>query len=276
MPPGTTYLTYLAATVLAPAAALWAVVAWRRDELVGRAIGVLAVTMIAVTYTTPWDARLIRIGVWWYGDGVVTARMGAVPLGEYCFFILQPILTGAVLHLVLPDVPDLEPRRDAARGVGLAAFSVLALVGWGLRTTGWGFYLGWILVWACPVVAFLFGVVGDILWRVRGRLLVVLGVSTAYLWLVDWYAITNGYWTIAPSLSTGVVVTGLPIEESVFFLVTNALVVAGVVGYEWVRARSVRVGLTAGVLGLAPLATHGRVHERNVRELAEVSERPEN
>lgn len=266
MPPQTTYLAYIAVTVFAPAVALWTVVCWSRDRLWQRALGVAAVATIAFLYTTPWDANLIRLGVWWYGEGVVTARVGPIPLGEYLFFVLQPLLTGALFHLLSPSVSDTEPGMDATRGTGLAVFSLLTVSGLALTTTDWGFYLGWILMWSSPVVAFLCAVVGDVLWRIRRRVFLILSVSTGYLWLVDWYAITNGLWTIAPSLSTGLAVAGLPIEEMAFFAVTNLLVISGVTGYEWVCARSSRVGLVEGLLGLAPVARHGRGNNRPSKE----------
>jgi lycopene cyclase domain-containing protein len=274
MPPQLPYLAYIAVTVFGPAAVLCGVVAMRRDRIWQRSVGVAVVATIAFLYTTPWDAMLIRLGVWWYGDGVVTARIGAIPIGEYCFFVLQPILTGAIFHLLVPTVPDDEPRMDATRGAGLGLFSVVAICGWALTTTTWGFYLGWILMWASPVVAFLCGVVGDVLWRVRGQVLAVLFASTTYLWLVDWFAIDRGLWTIAPALSTGLTVAGLPIEEMTFFAVTNLLVVSGVLGYEWVCARSIRVGLIDGLAGLAPVARHGFASDRSHTEAQISEERP--
>lgn len=270
MVPQPTYLAYIAVTVLAPAVLLWGVVAARRDRFGHRMVGVAVVAGIAFLYTTPWDAALIRLGVWWYGDGVVTARVGAIPLGEYCFFVLQPLLTGAVFHLLVSTVPDDEPQMDVTRGVGLSAFSILAICGWALSTTNWGFYLGWILMWASPVVAFLCAVVGDVLWRVRGRIVGVLALSTGYLWIVDWYAIDSGLWTISSELSTGLAVAGLPIEEMTFFAVTNLLVVSGLLGYEWVCARSTHVGLLDGLVGLAPVARHGTSNQsRNEAPLTE-------
>src|SRR3712207_980037 len=58
--------------------------------------GVLAtLIVIAVVYTTPWDNYLAATGVWWYDPQRVTGIiLGWVPLEEYLFFILQPLMIG--------------------------------------------------------------------------------------------------------------------------------------------------------------------------------------
>jgi lycopene cyclase domain-containing protein len=51
--------------------------------------------VIALVYTTPWDNYLVATNVWWYDPELVTGIViGWVPIEEYTFFILQPILGG--------------------------------------------------------------------------------------------------------------------------------------------------------------------------------------
>ena len=50
--------------------------------------------VIALVYTTPWDNYLIWRGVWSYGGDRVVGTIGYVPVEEYLFFLLQPLLTG--------------------------------------------------------------------------------------------------------------------------------------------------------------------------------------
>jgi lycopene beta-cyclase len=60
-------------------------------------------------------------GVWGYGADRVIGTIGYVPVEEYLFFILQPLLTGLWLYLVLTGargptpVPRL-PARTTGRG----------------------------------------------------------------------------------------------------------------------------------------------------------------
>ena len=72
--------------------------------------------VVAVLYTTPWDNYLIASRVWWYDPQLVTGiLLGWVPLEEYIFFMLQPLLTGLWL-LWLARRLALRPMADAVSG----------------------------------------------------------------------------------------------------------------------------------------------------------------
>jgi hypothetical protein len=234
-----TYLGFHALFVVPPLALLAATRPFARLPPARRRaarVGVAAMVLVAVVYTTPWDSYLVRRGVWTYGPGVVAVRFHAVPLGEYLFFALQPLLTGLWLYVYGFDPTAREGDFDRRpRALGAAACLALAVVGgvFFLRT-GWGVYLGAILAWACPVLALQWAVGGGYLVRTWRRWVVGVAVPTLYLCAVDAVAIGLGLWTIAPATSTGLVVLGLPIEEGVFFLVTNLLLVSGLVLFEWV------------------------------------------
>ena len=198
--------------------------------------GVSVVLALAFVYTTPWDNLLIGWGVWWYADGVTAATFGAAPLGEYLFFVLQPVL--AALWLYNLDVPvdgrvDLRLSRRA-RLAGLGAGLAVGAAGLGLFAAGPStLYLGAILAWSGPILAIQWAFGWPHLIRARRAVALGIGVPTVYLWLVDWYAVTNGLWTISPTYTVGIAPFGLPIEEMVFFLLTNAFVVQGLVLYLW-------------------------------------------
>jgi lycopene cyclase domain-containing protein len=64
-----------------------------------RAVGLTI--LIALIYTTPWDNYLVATRVWYYDPARVWGIvLGYVPLEEYLFFILQPVL-GALVTLAL-------------------------------------------------------------------------------------------------------------------------------------------------------------------------------
>jgi lycopene cyclase domain-containing protein len=68
----------------------------------------------------------------------------------------------------------------------------------------------------------------DILWRHRRLVVSALLPSLIYLSIADALAITAGTWTISPAQSLNIYLAGyLPIEEFIFFLITNVLVVFG-------------------------------------------------
>ncbi len=202
---------------------------------------VLLHVLIAVLYTTPWDNYLVATRVWWYAPDLVTGvTLGWVPIEEYTFFVLQTLMVGLwVLWLIGFFWGD---RKDAAESDGQALVSPLRVgapaVATGFWTiaaavlvSGWapGTYLALELVWALPPIALQLAYGADILWRHRRIVLLAIVPFTLYLSLADTLAIRSGTWTINPEQSVGLLLAGiLPVEELLFFLLTNTLVVFGV------------------------------------------------
>ena len=118
-------------------------------------------------------------------------------------------------------------RTYAATAVGIAWLgSVMLLV------SGWqpGTYLALELVWALPPIALQLAVGADILWHYRRLVLPALLIPTLYLSAMDLLAIHSGTWTINPQQSLGIALGGiLPVEEVIFFLLTNTLLAFGLV-----------------------------------------------
>jgi len=237
-------LTYLGvhAVFVLPVLAL---LLWRRPALTAERrrtarAGLLLMGTVAFAYTTPWDNLLIERGAWTYGEGRTLAHVWAAPVGEYLFFALQTALVGLWLYHVDFDPTPVEgDTARMPRALGALAWLGLAGVGGWLVLAGPTrfLYLGAILAWACPVLALQWAVGGAFLLRRPRRIAVAVGVPTLYLWVVDRVAIADGVWTVAAETSTGVHLLGLPIEEAAFFLVASALVVNGLVLFEWALLR---------------------------------------
>lgn len=88
-------------------------------------------------------------------------------------------------------------------------------------------YLGMELIWAVPVIA-LQWIIGHRTLRAHFRLvLLAVLLPTTYLSTADALAIRVGIWALNPELTLGIWIGGLPLEEAVFFLLTNAMVVQG-------------------------------------------------
>ena len=186
---------------------------------------------IALIYTTPWDNYLVANHVWWYQPQLVTGfTIGWVPIEEYAFFLLQPLMSGLwflLLHRGFPVVAfameRLRLRRMSVIVVG--AFWIVALI---LLVAGWtpGTYLALMLVWGLPPVMLQLGAGADMLWQRRRSVLFALLPATIYLAAADALAINGGTWTIEPAHSLGVMIGGmLPLEELLFFFLTNILII---------------------------------------------------
>lgn len=90
-------------------------------------------------------------------------------------------------------------------------------------------YLALELAWGLPIIGIQWLLGHDVL-ALRARLLTVATIApTAYLCLADGVAIHAHIWALSPSRLIGVYTFGLPIEECVFFLITNLMIVQTVV-----------------------------------------------
>jgi lycopene cyclase domain-containing protein len=190
--------------------------------------------LIAVLYTTPWDNYLVATGVWKYDPALVAGiTLGWVPLEEYLFFILQPILTGLwTLYLAQrlrrrgTASADLPQIRWISIGVLVGLWSIAAAI----IIANWrpGIYLSLQFVWALPPLMLQLAFGADILWRQRVVVLLAILFTTFYLSAADWLAIRSGIWMIDPDQPFNLFLGKyLPVEEFIFFLLTNTLVVFG-------------------------------------------------
>lgn len=229
-----TYFAFHLVFIIPPIVLLAAWLRPRWHRLPSRATRSLPLmALVALVYTTPWDNYLVKTGVWVYGPERVIGTIGYVPVEEYLFFLLQPFLTGLFLYLVTLRSGEADagpsPARPAARVAGAAFWLAVSAFGVAALRRPEGTYLGLILAWAAPILAILWGYAGAEI-VARGRVfLAAVAVPTLYLWIVDAVAIHLGIWHISEEQSTGIKVLGLPIEEAIFFLVTNLLVVQGLI-----------------------------------------------
>jgi len=242
---GTARVTYLQFHLVftLPWLALLGVATWRAaragrplagDPAIGSRFALWALAAhlaIAFVYTTPWDNYLVAREVWGYPPGRVLATIGFVPVEEYAFFLIQTAGTGLFLLWLMRARP--WRRYDGAlpeawiRWGGAGMLLMLAALGAAALAWEGGTYLGLITAWAFPVLALQWGFGGDLLVR-RWRLVAVtVAVPTAWLWLADRIAIGQEIWWISEPLTTGLRPFGLPVEEALFFLVTNLLVAFG-------------------------------------------------
>ena len=205
-----------------------------------RWLHLLAVLLIALVYTTPWDNYLVWRGVWDYGADRVIGTIGYVPVEEYLFFILQPILTGLWLYLVIERTGAdgvAAAVNGRARLTGAALYFAIALIGALLLTTRRGTYMGLILAWAAPVLALQWAYAGHEISRRLRTFALAVAVPTLYLWIADGVAIHLGIWRISSEYTFGFAAGPLPIEEATFFLVTNLLVVQGIMLFRYPPGR---------------------------------------
>jgi lycopene cyclase domain-containing protein len=89
-------------------------------------------------------------------------------------------------------------------------------------------YLLFELAWAAPVLALHWALARHRLWAHRRLIALVALVATAYLCLADGVALHAGIWTVHANRTVGVALGPVPLEEIIFFLVTNLMEVQSV------------------------------------------------
>jgi len=102
---------------------------------------------------------------------------------------------------------------------------------WLLATNVFGrlTYLIFELAWALPVILGMWAIGHALLWRAWRLLVVGTLVPTVYFSAADAVAIHSHIWTLNPQRIVGLRLGPLPLEEAVFFLVTNLMTVQGLV-----------------------------------------------
>lgn len=239
-----TYTQVLFLLVVPPALVL----AFLTRPIVGKmeVYKLLALVVIAFVYSTPWDYFKLAHGVWGYCEGCVLFTVWLIPFEEYCFFILQTVITTLWSTLVfypqLPLLRFLAARPGALSSSRLATllpvllFGALGLLGWHIATPNTpSFYLGSIMWWVSPVLMLQWGLAGRYIMRMgAGPVLTAILAPTFYLWFVDVVALNNGAWFIArgTKLDELELPMALPIEEATFFLVTNLMIVFGFLTWD--------------------------------------------
>jgi lycopene cyclase domain-containing protein len=197
-------------------------------------IGIIVHVLLAVLYTTPWDNYLVATGVWYYNPNLVTGIiLGYVPIEEYTFFVLETVLAGLwwwflVRHIAPPN-QEFKPNKSLIYVSGVVLVSL-----WVIFTTIFFSkdqpltYLSITLFWALPAILpqILFG--ADIIWHHRKLVATATLFPGTYLSLIDIIALKSTTWSISHEQTTGILFFGiLPLEEVVFFFVTNILIAFG-------------------------------------------------
>jgi lycopene cyclase domain-containing protein len=208
-------------------------IAYKRSEIEHKKEyfwGIVTLIFLAVSYTTPWDNYLVATKVWWYGEDRVLGTIGYVPIEEYMFFILQTIFTGLLCFFFQRKIPLVKIASNSKfKLVVTLIYMGLFLLGiYCLSVTSMK-YLGLILAWAIPILLLQWLIGGQYLIKNSKIFVVTFLVPSFYLWFADALAIKWNIWAISEKYTIGLKIGTLPLEEAVFFLVTNLMVAQGLI-----------------------------------------------
>ncbi|KAI9674049.1 MAG: hypothetical protein M1829_003892 [Trizodia sp. TS-e1964] len=212
---------------------------------------------IAFFSTLPWDAYLIHRKIWSYpSNAILGPTLLSIPAEELFFFVVQTYIT-SFLYFILSKptfhppyllwkidpktvgdtsrfcVPSRELR--AYKTLGQCALAAVTLAGASMIWNGGtAVYLGLILVWAGPFALFLWSLAYQfILALPYTSTIAPIAVPSLYLWIIDTLALKRGTWVIESGTKLGLHLwDGLEIEEAVFFVATNTLIVFGLLAFD--------------------------------------------
>jgi lycopene cyclase domain-containing protein len=156
-----------------------------------------------------------------------------VPIEEYTFFILETVLISLWWWFLARRIPPPAQEFQPNKKINYMSASVLVVL-WTFFTLIFFSedkpltYLSITLFWALPAIfpQVLFG--ADILWQHRKLVGLAILVPGTYLSLMDIVALKDTTWSISREQTTGILFFGiLPLEEVVFFFITNILIAFG-------------------------------------------------
>ncbi|KAK5937301.1 hypothetical protein PMZ80_010307 [Knufia obscura] len=176
-------------------------------------------------------------------EAVFGPTLFSVPAEELFFFVVQTYIT-ACLHVLLnkPVLAAVYLRNEQVTGefkpqkrLGQLFFAACFIVPILLPTDQLeGTYLKLIVVWVAPIFFMLWTFGYQLLLSLPlSKTLLPIAIPTLFLWIVDTLALQRGTWSIESGTKLGIHIwPHLEIEEAVFFLVTNSMIVMGSCAFD--------------------------------------------
>jgi putative membrane protein len=212
----------------------------RNDLEKSHILTLLLVSVIAFAATALWDNFAVYSGIWMFPrDKTLGIYFGYVPLEEYLFFFLQTYLTGLVQLYCLFKVRFFRKQSVSEIKLRTILFPLIILasiVNFWERTNepfklpfgNWN-YLFHLFSWAGLFVLIQYAFGRKKITQNFRLILIPTLVMTAYFSLADSISIGNGIWSFDPMQTIGTKIGNVPLEEILFFFMTNLLITEAMV-----------------------------------------------
>ena len=188
--------------------------------------------LLALLYTTPWDSYLIKENIWSYSPNRVLGTLFYIPFEEYFFFFIQTIIGCLFTSFIYWKFSAKEKQKldvSPIQWISVAClWPILIFTLFTLQPENQNRYLWLVFFWAIPVLIMQWSVGYKILFKEKFTWIFTVSALCSYFWLADSLAISKEIWTFPENTISGLKLFNiLPIEEALFFLVTNLMVVQG-------------------------------------------------
>ncbi len=201
-------------------------------------LSIVALCVIVVVFTFPWDTWAVKRGVWDFPDDRLITRIGVLPVEEIFFFVIQTLHVSMLTLALLRLLPSGDSDSQFVTQSGLGAAAIIGASAFILHhsTRSWrarridltyAWHLG---IWFVPLIAaqWMFGC--SILSACVVPIVIASLTIGSILSLADVWAVRRGIWFFDERQVTGLKFGGiLPWEEVAFFYLTSILVAQSIV-----------------------------------------------
>jgi putative membrane protein len=182
----------------------------------------LIVSVIAFAATAVWDNYAVYSGIWHFPeDKTLGIKLFYVPVEEYMFFFLQTFTTGLVQLFFIKKNIDINIKKSTFLLIPALFFETNEILKLPFGNLNYLFHL------------FSWGGFFILIQIIAGRKKILKNISliiipsaimTVYFSIADSISIGQGIWDFDPLQTTGIRIINIPLEEILFFLVTNILI----------------------------------------------------
>jgi len=197
----------------------------------------LVTSAMAFIFSTAWDNIIASQGVWTFDKLCMKGTLFSIPYEEYAWFILHTVLAQFILLRIwsvsaqLQRRPDFLPRcHDVKILVPVCMCLVAAAAGFLFLREHSTLYLGVLLAFMGPVLAFQWATFGHfVIWKWQPPLFAIVAQS-AYVLVVDQYAISRHIWHIYDGCGIRFPIylfgnPGMQLEQVLVYSLTTVMVV---------------------------------------------------
>lgn len=105
----------------------WTITAWSAAVL----LPLLALNVIVVAFTYPWDNSAVRRGIWDFPEDRLLFRIDKLPIEEISFFVLQTLQVSFLTLALCSAIPAMH-RYEPVISIGTLTNAGLLFVVWGI------------------------------------------------------------------------------------------------------------------------------------------------
>jgi len=182
----------------------------------------IIVSIVAFAATSGWDNYAVYSGIWHFPeDKTLGIKLFYVPVEEYLFFFLQTFTTGLVQLFFIKKNIEIKIKKSTFLLIPLLFFQTNEILRLPFENLNYLFHL------------FSWGGFFILIQIIAGRkkipkyisaIIIPSIVMTIYFSVADSISIGQGIWDFDPLQTTGIRIFNIPLEEILFFLVTNILI----------------------------------------------------